>query len=458
MKRFLRKCGSEAGNVTVIFAIAIIPLLLAAGVAVDMLRINQVKVMLQAAADAAALGGGASSRPTEAEVVQIAQSYIDRSNTAEVVSELKDTQIINDTANGKFTVKLTGVMPTSFMRLAGVSSVDVSVMSEVVKGGGAPLELALALDVTASMAGSKIDTLKIAAKNMVDKVMGASSNAKVGMVPFNIYANVGIDKKGESWLTVGNEYDAQQCYDTYPNRTGCTMNTGTCDNDGTPYECSYETCTSMGDPVPSCSMVQYRFAGCVASRQPPLNARADSVNTDPYLGMINTWCAQPLTDLTDVKSEIVTAIDNLYTNQATFIPAGLLWAWNLLTPEEPFTRGRTKADMAAARGKKALVLMTDGANTLQEGSYMGIDGIHWGCSDTECTVTNTLTADLCTNIKADGILLYTVLFDVTDPTIENLMRNCASDPSMSYVASDNAALLAAFDGIGSSLSQLRLSR
>jgi hypothetical protein len=51
-----------------------------------------------------------------------------------------------------------------------------------------------------------------------------------------------------------------------------------------------------------------------------------------------------------------------------------------------------------------------------------------------------------------------VLFDVTDPDIQARLDNCATDPTKSYVATDNAALIAAFGKIGKSLTSLRLSK
>jgi hypothetical protein len=74
------------------------------------------------------------------------------------------------------------------------------------------------------------------------------------------------------------------------------------------------------------------------------------------------------------------------------------------------------------------------------------------------TYTDTLTSTICENIKADGIQIYTVLFDVSDPGIESILRNCATSPDMSYVAADSAALIAAFEAIGAQLKDVRLTQ
>lgn len=53
-------------------------------------------------------------------------------------------------------------------------------------------------------------------------------------------------------------------------------------------------------------------------------------------------------------------------------------------------------------------------------------------------------------------MVYTVLFDVTGAAVETMLRNCASQPSMAFVADDSAELLASFNKISKSLTQFRL--
>ena len=113
------------------------------------------------------------------------------------------------------------------------------------------------------------------------------------------------------------------------------------------------------------------------------------------------------------------------------------------------------ADIKAKGGRKVVVLMTDGANTSStyaDGNY----GPHNNTPYGDGTYTDNLTATLCENIKADGTLIFTVLFDVEDPKIEALQRNCATDASMSYVADDAIALQAAFGKRGASLTKRRI--
>lgn len=453
----LRRCTS--GNVAIVFSLAVVPMMLAAGAGIDMIRSNQARTVLQAAADAAALAGGSSDKTNEAELVKIAKGFIDASGVAQDVGSLELVKIKNNNGTGAFTVSLKAKVKTSFMSLAGVKTLDIDAFSEVKRGSSGPLEMVLALDTTYSMsANDKIGTLKTAAKSLIQSVM-TSDSVKAGIVPFSDYMNIGLSRKSEPWVDVPPDQTVsyESCTYTYPNRSGCSVQT-TCYADGVPYSCNHETCTNWGEPVKTnCSNVSYvdTWDGCIAAREESLHASIGSPNV-PYPGRL--WsCGPEIQTLTDSKSTLSTVIDNLYPAGNTHIPSGLLWGWNMLTPAAPLKEAKTSAEVNANGGKKALVLMTDGANSTSpyaDGNY----GEHIYTPYGDGTYTDNLTATLCENIKAEGIVVYTVLFDVTDSAVEAMLRNCATDPANSFVANDAAELLAAFKNIGVSLTQLRLTK
>jgi von Willebrand factor type A domain len=128
----------------------------------------------------------------------------------------------------------------------------------------------------------------------------------------------------------------------------------------------------------------------------------------------------------------------------TFIQTGVLWGWRVLSSGGPF------ADGAATGSKKVMVLMTDGANTMSP-TYPAHDG-------SDVTLANNLTLETCTNAKAAGIDIYAIAFDVTDPTIIDLLGQCASGPPYFYTAATVGDLAAAFDQIGKSLTAIRMAQ
>jgi hypothetical protein len=234
--------------------------------------------------------------------------------------------------------------------------------------------------------------------------------------------------------------------------------TTTCFADGVYSSCTEEICENYGTPVlKSCktTIETNSWSGCVGARDESLHASIDNPST-PYPGIIVN-CGSPIQALTDSLSTISTTITDLYASGNTHIPSGLIWGWNMLTAEAPLSEARTAAEISALNGRKVLVLMTDGINWTSP----GVDGRFYEHDDSpygDDTYANTLTSTVCENIKADGIEIYTVLFDVTDNEIETILRNCASSLDMSYVAADSDALLAAFEAIGTSLREVRLTQ
>jgi hypothetical protein len=71
---------------------------------------------------------------------------------------------------------------------------------------------------------------------------------------------------------------------------------------------------------------------------------------------------------------------------------------------------------------------------------------------------NTWMSQMCTTIKANGITIYTVLFNNTTPATVSLFQNCASSTSNYFNTPTGADLQAAFKQIGQDLSNLRISQ
>ena len=71
----------------------------------------------------------------------------------------------------------------------------------------------------------------------------------------------------------------------------------------------------------------------------------------------------------------------------------------------------------------------------------------------------TQAQQLCANMKAASVIVYTVGFDVIDTSAaHDLMQQCATDASHVYLPSDGTELKQAFSDIAGSISRLRLSK
>jgi uncharacterized protein (UPF0333 family) len=145
-----KKCNK--GNVALGFAIVLIPLCLAVGVAVDFIRMAQLKTVLQSAADTASLAAAANPLYTESEVQKVAADYVAKNTVAEGLGKLA-TKVGSQTTSGgrtSVTVDVSTQMPTSFMSLGGIEELDIEV-SSTASGGARSAEIYVALDMSESM-------------------------------------------------------------------------------------------------------------------------------------------------------------------------------------------------------------------------------------------------------------------------------------------------------------------
>jgi Flp pilus assembly protein TadG len=470
LRSLLKKYAKDvSGNTAVMLSLAAIPMMLGAGAAVDMIRASNTRTILQAAADSAALAGAVSGKSDDAALQVIVSDYLKANHAEYALSAVKSIKQKMDKTKHSFEVSVDGSMDTGFMFLAGISKLDVGAYSEVELGGNG-LEVVMALDNTESMNyEGRLPALKTAAKSLVDTVLDGSGMSgayvKVGIVPFSNYVNVGLGNRSKWWIDVGPDTSvtANSCWNEYPSATksNCHNETYTGYVDGVPQTYTTEVCDwNWGAPVEHCgvSTTNYTWNGCVGSRHSPLDAKLVGLG-NKYSGVIkdtwgnNVWCAKELTPLTDNKTTLNAAIDAMTGVGNTYIAPGVLWGWNMLDAAEPIVGAKTKTWMKDNKGTKALVLMTDGDNTLSplSSDYLRHDG-------GDVTVANNVTADTCENAKKDDITVYTVAFKVTNVVAKDLLRECATSPDMAFTADDATALNDAFNEIAKSLIATRLTK
>ena len=455
--------SNSSGNVAVMLSIVAVPLLLGVGAATDILRQSNVMTKLQAAADAAAMAGGSLSLASKAKAAKskkAVEDFLSQNEAYKAIASGANVTSGVDTKTGNFFVKVSGKIDTTFMALAGYSSLDVTAYSEV-NLGGQDLEVALVLDNTASMnSEGRLDSLKQASKSLVATLYEnkpTNGYLKIGVVPFADYVNVGMSNRNASWMNVPKDTTTvvkNVCSITYPNATSsnCHWEKATYNNDGVPTPYTYQVCDwNYGNPKTVCSdqTVNNQWYGCVGSRDNPLDLSIGDVSK-PYPGIQNTYCPQEITALTDSRTTVEAAINAMNAVGETYIGPGLLWGWNVLDPSEPITGAKTAADMAATKGLKSVVLMTDGDNTKS-----AVYPYHYGNDPVQ---GDKITSQLCDRIKSDGISIYTVAFKVIKQSSKDLLTNCASDPEQAFDATDTAGLIVAFDQIGASLAQMRFTK
>ena len=433
----------EGGAALLYFTVAIVPLLTVVGVAVDLGRILLVKQELTNAADAAAIAVGAQTGLTADEANGLAQSFVQ----AHYSGKVKSLSVSN--AATQVDVDVTAQVTMVFLQILNTQSVDISVKAQALRPQG-KLEIALVLDQTGSMAGQRILDLKAAAKDLIDIVVWNNQTeeyySKVAIVPYAAGVNVGA----------------------YASSVRGSIASGTC-------------------LVPGCLFFQFlnisgqvkinQVSTCVTERT-GLQAFTDAAPTVALVGPLYPPASSPcpsnmIVPLTNNKSLLKDNVDALVVSGGTAGHLGVAWGWYLLSPNWgylwPASQPAPYTDLGKfdAKGfpllQKIIVLMTDGAfNTAFCQGVVSKDSINGGADRINCNAPNgssfVQAESLCGNIKATGIKVFTVGFDVgADKSAKDLLAKCATDSSYAYLASSGNELRQAFRDIATRISALRLS-
>jgi Flp pilus assembly protein TadG len=462
-----------------------VPLVLGIGMAVDYSRHMSASKHLQEVADSVSLALAGSSERNADKMVLLAQKIINSNITSTRIDTVEPVTKANFTiTNDDIDVKLYGNIETSFMGIAGYHVLGVAAESLATRAVNGSVEVALVLDNTWSMSeNGKIVSLRSAAGALVDTLMpNSNSNVKISLVPYADYVNVGVENRNKPWVSVPEDIpavaakcDKEQVWVT----NGCskwTYDTCTRTVDGVPetYNCN-GVCTVPRAPYWATQNVNckggvsgQKWYGCVGSRKIGHTRLDDGSPNVAYPGYVETSqrCLNPIIPLTSTKATLKTAVDGMIINIGTgyrpytYIPAGMIWGVNVLSPTAPFEEGLSY-DSQNKAPRKAIVLMTDGENTLK---YRPSDGRHVAFSTNgnagavEYKKVNDETNDICTYAKNKNIEVFTVAFMVDNNDAKAMLQACATDAQHYFDASDPDKLMSAFDGIAQSLQVVRLAR
>lgn len=181
---------NETGNVAMLFALACLVIFPLVGFAIDFSRTIVDKHKLQMMTDSAVLAAAHDAHMTSAEREAIIESYINHLEE-ELGREIEYSVEQDDEGLVSLTTELR--VYTTISKIMGHDYIDVSVRSDAIEGG-ADIEVAMILDITGSMSGTRINALKEAAEDLVEIVVQDEQEpyySKVSMVPYSVAVNVG---------------------------------------------------------------------------------------------------------------------------------------------------------------------------------------------------------------------------------------------------------------------------
>lgn len=412
----------ERGSIGTVLALGSLTMVGAISASLDYTRMTNTRAALSAAADAAAL---AAAQAEPANAAAIARSVFEANfRDSRAITSFSASTVTRGDSQA-YRIEVSANVQMTLAQAVGFTSAPVRSVSEVMIGNDYDIQVALVLDVTGSMEGQKLTDMKKSASDMTNTLfdkLKRSNQVKMAVVPFAQYVNIGTGNRGQSWATNTANYSTtrEQCG---WRRRGWSLT----------WECRDITENFVWD-------------GCVGSRSYPLNVRDDGYAGTRVPGVHNVSCPEALLTLSTSRPSVLGKIENLVAEGATYIPAGLMWGWAVLSPGEPFNEPTDNKRTT----KRYLVLMTDGENTISP-TYPTHNG-------DDSTTANTLTAELCTNIKAADIEVFTIAFEVNTNTVKNLLRNCATSTDRFFDAGNSTQLAAAFESITKQMSNLRISR
>ncbi len=187
-----RFAKNNSGAFAMQFALMVVPLCVCTGLAIDGGRAFLARFELASALDAAALAVGSIPEDQDVDLDQVARKFVEMNfKTAHddpIALELVDLGGEDEALMLRGSVAIN----TFFMPIVGQPYVTVEAESEV-RRGGANVEVTLALDVTGSMAGSRITALKSAAKILIDEVVSTAQEpfySKVAVAPWSQSVNL----------------------------------------------------------------------------------------------------------------------------------------------------------------------------------------------------------------------------------------------------------------------------
>ena len=394
------------GNFSIILALAALPIMICAGVAVDYSGLSREQTRLQNSVDAAILAVGQDFEfKGKGKVRKELNAYLKGNMDKDAYQRIDSLDVDINRREHTLTVEAKGKFDTSFMMLAGKEKLNYKAISQIMSAHGGA-EVALVLDNTGSMGvDGKLDALKVAANNFIDTMIKRSGNdpVKIGIVPFSTHVNVGLSNRSASWISVPDD------------GAGLVWN------------------------------------GCVGSRDAPYNIEDRNYNKR-VPGIMNTVCAAEVTPLTDDKYLLQSRINGMIANGMTYIPTGMVWGHRLLTNKAPFAEGVSNSVAKRDNIKKFVILMTDGANTVS--ADLPGSGDHIGSNIAQA---NQWTSDACSYVKSSGVGVFTITFGNLDNSIRDLMRNCATSKENYFHAATGTELSGVFDEIRSSIVALHLS-
>lgn len=450
-RRFVRE---EDGVMTYFSFCMLFMMLLVGGIGVDLMHNEMERTKLQATVDRAVLAAADLDQSLDPEAV--VNDYFDKAGLSEYLSSVTVDEGLNFRtvqAVASTTTK------TRFMKFMGVDELPVPAIGSA-EERVSNVEISMVLDISGSMnQNNKMANLRDAANTFIDEVLKPENEdlISVNLVPYTAQVNVGEGIFDE--LSVSRVHPYSECVDfTASDFETAQISMSAAYEHAQHFESGWDWSYPIGNP--GCPQQEYEKVMSFSQSPAELKGRVAQfqprANTSIHLGM--KWGTamldpsfRPITQALSLNGQVDAAFGNRpvsYDDDETL---------------------------------KTIILMTDGqnvdtyriqpwyyANDNHENhwahyplfwylnNYVGSNWSSWYYTKYSASQADTMLGNVCKAAKDNGIIVWSVGFEVTDYSA-TVMKNCASSPSH-FFRVEGVQIEEAFEAIAKQINQLRLTQ
>mgnify|MGYP002653291698 FL=1 len=454
-----RLAADRSGNVAILTALAFVPLMLITIGSLDVVRMTTAQAKLQSTLDSATLA--AASLSNTGDIEDTVNEYV-QANLPDVApwTTLQLTiGNVTDTLNAK-SVEITATVDIemTILKLAGIDSTSV-LASSVAQQAATNVEVAVVLDISSSMGGSKITSLRSAAKSFIDTMLNKDDRdyTSLSIIPFGGTVNIGdlYDTYAVNAATPG-VIDLPDLADYYVNKN-------------VPYR-------------------KFMFSGlrkgCIEYTDDDFDMTAIPANSRPQVpadftkwNVNNPWCPSDDTAMllnSNNATALKSLIENMDLSDGTGMDIGTLWGAKVLSSDMRGQLGGNFSDRPADFDDedtlKVAVIMTDGEITQQfrprvytttriknktQQTIVSKGNINTSSSKSDDAVA--YFKRVCEYMKSNNVQVYSIGFRIKKASLaDKLLQYCASSLSNYYFV-EGLNIEDAFSAIATSINSLRIS-
>ena len=326
--RLRRLFADRRGHAAMLFSLLLFPIAGLSGAAVDFHQAMSARSRLADALDAAALAVGASPSISDQDADTLARDFLNANFPDGTIGSLGNVTVALNHVTDRVTVTGESQVSTAFLGLIGIDTLTVHWETEVARARQT-LELAMVLDNTGSMSGSKISALRDAAALLTEILFDNADDPQ----RLRIEDEAPDPTRPETLFVPYFAPDEPSYFSGFSNSYMADGMGG------------YDLIARLSNSL--------KYAG--------VNPSGDASN----------WgcTARPITPLTSNRNTIDSAISQMIASGTTNIPIGVSWGVRILSPEEPFVEGAAWDDDETI---KAMVILTDGENVINGRSNINL--------------------------------------------------------------------------------------